>query len=222
MPHPHPPRRSGESDPARRHRSPHRAADPTTSPSARPESAPPPEGAGRAQRRGHARGRRDPLGRTPGGQPPRIYVHGLGGTSPAAFTEAAAHPLLAGRRSLLIDLLGHGLSDRPAGFDYRLESHADALATALAAAGVTGADVIGHSMGGSVAIVLAVRHPRLVARLVLADRGPRRRRPRLRAQHHAGQSRGLRPGRRRGARRAGAAAAGRVHGWSGDALASYV
>ncbi|MBO8183970.1 alpha/beta fold hydrolase [Streptomyces spirodelae] len=105
----------------------------------------------------------------PGQEPPRVYVHGLGATSPAYFTEVAVHPLLAGRRSLLIDLLGHGISDRPTDFDYALESHADALATALTSAGVMGAELIAHSMGGSVAIVLADRHPSLVSRLVLVD-----------------------------------------------------
>jgi pimeloyl-ACP methyl ester carboxylesterase len=105
----------------------------------------------------------------PGQEPSRVYVHGLGATSPAYFAEVAVHPLLAGRRSLLIDLLGHGLSDRPTGFDYTLEAHADALARALAAAGVAGAELIAHSMGGSVAIVLAARHPHLVSRLVLID-----------------------------------------------------
>ncbi|WP_030548988.1 alpha/beta fold hydrolase [Streptomyces albus] len=105
----------------------------------------------------------------PGREPARVYVHGLGATSPAYFTEVAVHPLLAGRRSLLIDLLGHGISDRPTGFDYTLESHADALAAALTAAGVSGAELIAHSMGGSVAIVLAARHPVLVSRLVLVD-----------------------------------------------------
>jgi pimeloyl-ACP methyl ester carboxylesterase len=105
----------------------------------------------------------------PGREPPRVYVHGLGATSPAYFTEIAVHPLLAGHRSLLIDLLGHGISDRPASFDYTLEAHADALAEALTAAGVTGAELIAHSMGGSVAVVLAARHPRLVSRLVLVD-----------------------------------------------------
>ncbi|GAB3013686.1 alpha/beta hydrolase [Streptomyces pseudoechinosporeus] len=105
----------------------------------------------------------------PGQEPSRVYVHGLGATSPAYFTQVAVHPLLAGRRSLLIDLLGHGISDRPTGFDYTLESHADALAAALTCAGVTGAELIAHSMGGSVAIVLAARHPQLVSRLVLVD-----------------------------------------------------
>lgn len=105
----------------------------------------------------------------PGQEPSRVYVHGLGATSPAYFAEVAVHPLLAGRRSLLIDLLGHGISDRPTDFDYTLESHADALAEALTAAGVTGAELIAHSMGGSVAIVLAARHPHLVSRLVLVD-----------------------------------------------------
>ncbi|MEU7062701.1 alpha/beta hydrolase [Streptomyces sp. NPDC046161] len=105
----------------------------------------------------------------PGEEPSRVYVHGLGATSPAYFGEVAVHPLLGGRRSLLIDLLGHGISDRPTGFDYTLESHADALATALVSAGVSGAELIAHSMGGSVAIVLAARHPHLVSRLVLVD-----------------------------------------------------
>ncbi|MET9757749.1 alpha/beta hydrolase [Streptomyces sp. NPDC006372] len=105
----------------------------------------------------------------PGQEPPRVYVHGLGATSPAYFTEVAVDHRLAGRRSLLVDLLGHGISDRPISFDYTLESHADALAAALEEAGVAGAEVIAHSMGGSVAIVLAARHPRLVSRLVLVD-----------------------------------------------------
>ncbi|MFH9583695.1 alpha/beta fold hydrolase [Streptomyces luteogriseus] len=105
----------------------------------------------------------------PGQQPARVYVHGLGATSPAYFAAVAVDPRLSGRRSLLLDLLGHGISDRPTHFDYTLESHADALADALTAAGVSAAELIAHSMGGSVAIVLAARHPHLVSRLVLID-----------------------------------------------------
>ncbi|MFG2879218.1 alpha/beta fold hydrolase [Streptomyces sp. NPDC048337] len=105
----------------------------------------------------------------PGEEPARVYVHGLGATAPAYFAASAVHPLLAGRRSLLVDLLGHGHSDRPETFGYTLEEHADALAAALTEAGVRGAELIAHSMGGAVAIVLADRHPDLVSRLVLVD-----------------------------------------------------
>ncbi|MET9319038.1 alpha/beta hydrolase [Streptomyces sp. NPDC003038] len=104
-----------------------------------------------------------------GTEPVRVYVHGLGATSPAYFAATATHPLLAGRRSLLVDLLGHGHSDRPETFDYTLEAHADALAAALTEAGAEGAELIAHSMGGAVAIVLADRYPHLVSRLVLVD-----------------------------------------------------
>ena len=68
-----------------------------------------------------------------------------------------------------MDLLGFGLSDRPAEFGYRLDDHADALARAMDSDGVSDAEVIGHSMGGAVTIALAVRRPDLVSRLVLAE-----------------------------------------------------
>ncbi|MEV7956043.1 alpha/beta fold hydrolase [Streptomyces sp. NPDC088141] len=105
----------------------------------------------------------------PGTSRTRVYLHGLGASSGPYFTLSATHPLLADSRSLLMDLLGFGISDRPTGFGYTLEDHADAVAVALEAAGAHDADVIAHSMGGAVAIVLAARHPHLVARLVLVD-----------------------------------------------------
>ncbi|MFE3452524.1 alpha/beta fold hydrolase [Nonomuraea sp. NPDC059194] len=101
--------------------------------------------------------------------PARVYIHGLGACAAPYFAGVATHPLLAGRRSLLVDLLGFGISDHPADFGYTLEDHADTLADALGQAGVAGADVIGHSMGGAVAIVLAARHPEVVSRLVIVD-----------------------------------------------------
>ncbi|MFJ8213762.1 alpha/beta fold hydrolase [Streptomyces sp. NPDC096033] len=105
----------------------------------------------------------------PGEEPARVYLHGLGATAPAYFAASAVHPRLAGRRSLLLDFLGHGHSDRPEAFPYTLEAHADTVAQALTTAGVAAAEVIAHSMGGAVAIVLADRHPDLVSRLVLVD-----------------------------------------------------
>lgn len=104
----------------------------------------------------------------PGAEPARVYLHGLGGSS-HCFIEVAASDGLRGRRSLLIEMLGYGLSDRPADAGYTMENHADWVATALRAADVSGAQVLAHSMGGSVATLLAVRHPDLVASLILID-----------------------------------------------------
>ncbi|MCT9082231.1 alpha/beta fold hydrolase [Streptomyces fulvoviolaceus] len=104
---------------------------------------------------------------TPGEEPAR--VHGLGSVSAVYHAHNVARPELAGRRSLFVDLPGHGISDRPEHFGYTLEDHADALAAALDTAGLTGAELIAHSMGGAVAIVLAHRRPDLVARLVLTE-----------------------------------------------------
>lgn len=106
---------------------------------------------------------------TPGSHPTRVYLHGLGASSAPYYAEALAHPALAGHRSLLVDLLGFGISDRPTDQTYTLEMHADVLARTLEQAAAGEADVIAHSMGGAVAVILAARHPQLVRRLVLVD-----------------------------------------------------
>ncbi|MEV7196521.1 alpha/beta hydrolase [Streptomyces sp. NPDC093510] len=116
-----------------------------------------------------ARGSRVRWTETEGAEPARVYVHGLGAASTVYHAHIAARPELAGRRSLFVDLPGHGLSDRPTDFGYTLEDHADALAAALDGARITGAEIIAHSMGGSVAIVLARRRPDLVTKLVLTE-----------------------------------------------------
>ncbi|MGW6687753.1 alpha/beta fold hydrolase [Streptomyces sp. NPDC054961] len=104
-----------------------------------------------------------------GAGPARVHVHGLGAASGPYTAHLSLDPALAGRRTLFVDLPGFGISDRPAGFGYSPEDHAEALAAVFAAAGVTGAEVVGHSMGGAVAIVLAYRYPALVSRLVLGE-----------------------------------------------------
>lgn len=116
-----------------------------------------------------ARGSRVRWTEVNGSGPARVYVHGLGAASTVYHAHIAARAELAGRRSLFLDLPGHGLSDRPADFSYSLEGHADAVAAALDEAQVDGAEIIAHSMGGSVAIVLADRRPDLVTRLVLTE-----------------------------------------------------
>jgi len=100
---------------------------------------------------------------------PIVYLHGLGAAAVPYFLDVALHRDMTLRRSLFIDLLGCGLSDRPKYFGYTLADHARAAAAALDATGVRDVNVVGHSLGGSVAIVLAYERPDLVRRLVIAE-----------------------------------------------------
>jgi pimeloyl-ACP methyl ester carboxylesterase len=92
--------------------------------------------------------------------PPLLLVHGFGG---AAWNFSELAPLLEGRRLIVPDLPGHGASS-PLPAAPTLAGYADALAAVLDGP----VDVVGHSMGGTVGLRLAARHPGLVRRLVLA------------------------------------------------------
>ena len=105
----------------------------------------------------------------PGTTPALIMLHGLGSASSSWFPRAARHPGLQDARSLLIDLLGYGYSDRPADHTYTMESQAEAVASLLDHLSLRGCIVIGHSMGGSIAILLAHARPDLVSHLVIAE-----------------------------------------------------
>ena len=74
-------------------------------------------------------------------------------------------------RVIRIDLLGHGGSDKPSA-GYSIDDQASAVAEALAKLGVVGATVVGHSLGGSVAIALAEQSPQLATRVVIIDQAP--------------------------------------------------
>jgi pimeloyl-ACP methyl ester carboxylesterase len=105
----------------------------------------------------------------PGREPALVFIHGLGCASSADFPTAAACPPLAGRRSILLDLLGFGLSDKPEEFDYSLENHAATVAEVLDHLGLRGCALIGHSMGGAIVVTLAELRPDLASSLVLAE-----------------------------------------------------
>lgn len=97
--------------------------------------------------------------------PPLLLVHGLGG---AASNWSELAPLLASRRRLLVpDLPGHGGSS-PLPSAPRLSPFADVLATMAEREGMLPAAVVGHSLGGVVALRLALRRPGSVTALVLA------------------------------------------------------
>jgi pimeloyl-ACP methyl ester carboxylesterase len=71
-------------------------------------------------------------------------------------------------RVIAIDLLGHDGSEKPDS-GYTIPNQADLVAQALARLGVSDAEVVGHSLGGSVAVGLAERSPELVERVVIID-----------------------------------------------------
>ncbi|MEV0277995.1 alpha/beta fold hydrolase [Streptomyces sp. NPDC050610] len=97
--------------------------------------------------------------------PPLVLLHALGENSDdwAAVTPALAR----GRRVYALDLRGHGRSDRPGA--YSLELMRTDVVRFLDALGLDRIDLIGHSMGGAVAYLLAADVPRRVNRLVLED-----------------------------------------------------
>ena len=105
----------------------------------------------------------------PGSDPAVVFIHGLGAASSCELVGVASRPAFARRRRLLIDLLGFGYSDRPYGCRYRLADHARSVAAVLEAAGAVGCPVIGHSLGGTVAVTLAGVRPDLVSALVVAE-----------------------------------------------------
>lgn len=104
-----------------------------------------------------------------------MLLHGLG--TAQQIWSLVTGPLAVRRRVITLDLPGFGES-APVGTGFDLGEVADRLARALAARYITAPfDLVGHSLGGAVALTLAAHRPRLVRRLVLvAPAGLQRRR----------------------------------------------
>lgn len=99
-----------------------------------------------------------------------VFLHGLFGRG-KNFTRIAS-ALLPEAESLLVDLPNHGESGWTADLSY--EELADLVAEHIreTSADELPIDLVGHSMGGKVAMTLALRHPELVRRLVIVDIAP--------------------------------------------------
>ncbi|MDF1854518.1 alpha/beta fold hydrolase [Pseudooceanicola sp.] len=102
----------------------------------------------------------------PGDQPPLLIVHGLYGS--ARNWGVIAKRLSEARQVIAVDLRNHGTSFWADSHSY--DDLAADLAEVLEEHGP--ADVLGHSMGGKAAMVLALRRPDLVRRLIVADIAP--------------------------------------------------
>lgn len=97
-------------------------------------------------------------------RPPLVLLNSIG--TDLSLWDAAMPGLLECFRILRLDTRGHGASDAPNG-DYTLGLLADDVATAMAAAGIDRAPVAGVSLGGMVAMELALTHPERVSALAL-------------------------------------------------------
>ncbi len=107
----------------------------------------------------------------PGDDPPLLWLHGWQCSSTGELMPAAVQAPLRGRRSLLIDFLGHGYSDKPRDFPYTLEAHARTIVALIDVLGLTDCGIVGHSMGGDVGIQVAAARPEVVSLLILAESG---------------------------------------------------
>ncbi|HEY2047825.1 MAG TPA: 3-oxoadipate enol-lactonase [Caulobacteraceae bacterium] len=102
--------------------------------------------------------------------PPILLLNSIG-TDMGSWDRALPH-LLAHFRVLRMDARGHGASDAPAG-EYSLDLLAEDAAAVLDAAGAQRAVICGVSLGGMIAMTLALRAPERVRALVPACTSPR-------------------------------------------------
>jgi pimeloyl-ACP methyl ester carboxylesterase len=106
--------------------------------------------------------------RIAGSGPAILLIHGVGDNS-AAWQPV--HAKLARRFTVVApDLLGHGQSDKPRA-DYSVAAYANGMRDLLSVLGISKVTVVGHSLGGGVAMQFAYQFPHLVDRLILVSSG---------------------------------------------------
>lgn len=105
----------------------------------------------------------------PRNAPPIVLIHCF--TCAINWWDGVIPLLDRNHRVIATDLLGHGGSEKPSS-GYSIENQANLVAGVLGRLGVHDAEVVGHSLGGPVAIALAEQSPDLVSRLVAIDSIP--------------------------------------------------
>jgi pimeloyl-ACP methyl ester carboxylesterase len=101
-------------------------------------------------------------------KPPLLFIHGAGGDY---LSWPAEIRRFQGARSFSLDLPGHGRTEGPG--RQTVEDYATSLVAFMDVIGVSKFVLVGHALGGAVALSLALNHPERVAGLVLISTGPR-------------------------------------------------
>jgi pimeloyl-ACP methyl ester carboxylesterase len=99
---------------------------------------------------------------------PIVLVHGLGGRS-EDWTVLIPHLLRGGYRVYALDLLGYGQSARPQGAAFSIPQEAGVVEQFMAAEGLKQTDLAGWSMGGWIAMQVALDEPQAIRRLIVMD-----------------------------------------------------
>ncbi len=103
-----------------------------------------------------------------GSGPVLLLIHGMAGTLDT--WRSVIDPLAQSATVLAVDLPGHGASS-PAGGDYSLGSLAAFLRDVLTALGHEHVTLVGHSLGGGIAMQFSYQFPEMIERLVLVSSG---------------------------------------------------
>lgn len=98
---------------------------------------------------------------------PVVFVHSVAGNS--SHWDAQLQHLRPRRRAVALDLRGHGRSEAPRNDDYRIAAMAGDIGAVVDSLGLEKFALVGHSLGGGVALVYAGAHPDRVAGLLLVD-----------------------------------------------------
>ncbi len=108
-----------------------------------------------------------------GSGPVVVFLHGSGpGASGASnFRDNIDAFVEAGYRVILPDLIGYGASSKPEGIDYTLDLFVETVFHALRQHGVEQAALVGNSLGGGIAIQIALDNPGFASALVLMAPG---------------------------------------------------
>lgn len=108
-----------------------------------------------------------------GDGPVIVFLHGSGPGASGHSNFKGNYEVIAeqGYRCIVLDLIGFGFSDKPDNVDHPLSFFVECVKQALDIAGVKSCTVVGNSLGGAVAIGLALSHPEFVEKLVLLAPG---------------------------------------------------
>jgi 4,5:9,10-diseco-3-hydroxy-5,9,17-trioxoandrosta-1(10),2-diene-4-oate hydrolase len=102
-----------------------------------------------------------------------VFLHGSGPGASGHSNFKGNYPFLvkAGYRCIVPDLIGYGFSDKPDDRDHPLSFFVECIKQTLDVAGVGKCTVVGNSLGGAIALGLALEYPELVGKLILMAPG---------------------------------------------------